>query len=80
MIGMDEPTAGVDIGTKLEIVDIIRQLADQGKGVIVISSEMPELLAVSDRIYVLRDGQFKTVLNREDITTEEQLHHMIQGD
>ena len=57
---MDEPTAGVDIGTKTEILDMIRDLADAGKGVIVISSEYPELLAVSDRILVLRDGAVST--------------------
>ena len=53
---MDEPTAGVDIGTKTEIVQRIRELADSGKAVIVISSELAELLAVSDRVLVLRDG------------------------
>src|SRR5439155_702603 len=56
---MDEPTAGVDIGAKVEIVNIIRQLADSGKGVIVISSEFPELLAVSDRVLVLQNGTVK---------------------
>ncbi len=53
---MDEPTAGVDIGTKSEIVGIIRELADSGQGIIVISSEYPELLAVSDRVLIMRDG------------------------
>ena len=51
---IDEPTAGVDIGTKSEILDMIRELADAGKAVIVISSEYPELLAVSDRVLVLQ--------------------------
>lgn len=77
---MDEPTAGVDIGTKLEIIETIRALAAQGKGIIVISSEMPELLALSDRIYVLRHGTFKAALPRQDIAAEEQLHHILQGD
>lgn len=51
---MDEPTAGVDIGTKQEIIEMIRQLASQGKGVIIISSELSELLAVSDRLLILK--------------------------
>lgn len=53
---LDEPTAGVDIGTKSEILDMVRELASAGKAVIVISSEYPELLAVSDRVLVLKDG------------------------
>jgi ribose transport system ATP-binding protein len=76
---MDEPTAGVDIGTKAEILDMIRGLADAGKGVIVISSELPELLAVSDRVLVLRDGTVHRELHRRDIPTEEALQLAVQG-
>ena len=76
---MDEPTAGVDIGTKSEILDMIRNLADEGKGVIVISSEYPELLAVSDRVVVLKDGAVLTVLDRSDIPDEESLQLAVQG-
>ncbi|HEY8869316.1 MAG TPA: sugar ABC transporter ATP-binding protein [Candidatus Limnocylindrales bacterium] len=76
---MDEPTAGVDIGTKGEIVSMIRAFADQGNSVIIISSELPELLAVSDRILILRDGQVERELDRADIHQEEDLHHAIQG-
>jgi ribose transport system ATP-binding protein len=76
---MDEPTAGVDIGTKSEILDMIRGLADAGKGVIVISSELPELLAVSDRVLVLRDGTVHRELHRRDIPTEEALQLAVQG-
>ncbi|MGQ0609289.1 MAG: sugar ABC transporter ATP-binding protein [Chloroflexota bacterium] len=75
---MDEPTAGVDIGTKGEIVSMIRAFADQGNSVIIISSELPELLAVSDRVLILRDGQVERELDRGDITREEELHHAIQ--
>jgi putative multiple sugar transport system ATP-binding protein len=53
---LDEPTRGIDVGAKAEIYTIIRNLADQGKGVIMISSELPELLGVSDRIYTLFEG------------------------
>lgn len=76
---MDEPTAGVDIGAKTEIVGMIRQLADAGKGIIVISSELPELLAVSDRVLVLRSGRVDRELDRREIESEEALHHVVQG-
>ena len=76
---LDEPTAGVDIGTKSEILEMIRNLADEGKAVIVISSEYPELLAVSDRILVLRDGAISADLPRSDIADEETLQLAVQG-
>lgn len=76
---LDEPTAGVDIQAKTEILGIIRELADAGKGVIVISSEPAELLAVSDRLIVLRDGRLVREMERKTITTEEELHHAIQS-
>jgi len=76
---MDEPTAGVDIGTKTEILTMIRTLAEEGKGVIVISSEYAELLAVSDRVLVLRDGAVQQELDRSDIADEESLQHAVQG-
>jgi ribose transport system ATP-binding protein len=76
---MDEPTAGVDIGAKTEILDIIRRLADEGKGIIMISSELAELLAVSDRVLVLQDGTVKQEMERSDIESEEALHHAVQS-
>jgi len=76
---MDEPTAGVDIGTKTEILDTIRGLADEGMGVLVISSEYPELLAVSDRVVVLRNGAVHRVLARADIPDEQSLQLSVQG-
>jgi ribose transport system ATP-binding protein len=76
---LDEPTAGVDIGTKSEILDMIRELADAGKAVIVISSEYPELLAVSDRVLVLRDGSITRELDRSEIADEESLQLAVQG-
>src|SRR6266446_4125088 len=75
---MDEPTAGVDIGAKVEIVDVIRQLADSGKGVIVISSEFPELLALSDRLLVLQNGTVKLQLQRREIESEQELQQIVQ--
>jgi putative multiple sugar transport system ATP-binding protein len=55
---LDEPTRGIDVGAKYEIYTIINELAESGKGVIVISSEMPELLGICDRIYVMNEGRF----------------------
>jgi ribose transport system ATP-binding protein len=76
---MDEPTAGVDIGTKSEILDFVRKIADSGKSVILISSELPELLSVSDRILVLKDGRISKSLNRDEVPNEEFLQLAIQG-
>jgi ribose transport system ATP-binding protein len=76
---LDEPTAGVDIGTKSEILDMIRELANAGKAVIVISSEYPELLAVSDRVLVLRDGSIIRDIPRSEIADEEYLQRAVQG-
>jgi len=55
---LDEPTRGIDVGAKYEIYAIINELAAQGKAIIMISSEMPELLGVADRIYVMNEGRF----------------------
>ena len=76
---MDEPTAGVDIGTKSEIIEMIRQLAREGKGVIFISSELQELLAVCDRILVIKQGRIEQELHRKEISSEERLHQILQG-
>ena len=70
---------GVDIGAKSEIVDIIRGMADKGMAVLVISSELEELMAISDRILVLHGGRITQRMNRRDVATEEELHHAIQG-
>lgn len=76
---LDEPTAGVDIGTKSEILEMVRGLADEGKGVIVISSEYPELLAVSDRVLIVREGTVTQDLARDEIPDEESLQLAVQG-
>jgi putative multiple sugar transport system ATP-binding protein len=54
---LDEPTRGIDVGAKYEIYTIMNQLADQGRGIVMISSEMPELLGMCDRIYVMNEGR-----------------------
>jgi len=76
---MDEPTAGVDIGTKGEIIEIVRQLAGEGKGVIFVSSELQELLAVCDRILIIKKGKVEQELDRNQISSEERLHQILQG-
>ena len=76
---LDEPTIGVDIGAKSEIVDTVRARADKGMAVLVISSELEELMAISDRILVLHGGRIAQSMNRRDVATEEELHHAIQG-
>ncbi len=67
---LDEPTRGIDIGAKYEIYSIINELADAGKAVIVISSEMPELLGICDRICVMNDGAFVGEFDRAEATQE----------
>ncbi|MCA4133488.1 multiple monosaccharide ABC transporter ATP-binding protein [Arthrobacter sp. M4] len=67
---LDEPTRGIDVGAKYEIYGIIQTLANQGKGVIVISSELPELLGLSDRIYTIFEGTVTGVLNKDEASQE----------
>jgi len=66
----DEPTAGIDVGVKFEIYNLINQLAKEGIGVIVISSDMLELLGICDRIAVMCEGRLTGMLSREEATQE----------
>lgn len=67
---LDEPTRGIDVGAKAEVHQIIDELAQQGMGIILISSDLPEVLAMSDRIVVMREGRQMAVLNRSEATQE----------
>nr|CAD6411368.1 sugar ABC transporter ATP-binding protein [Rhizobium sp. Q54] len=67
---LDEPTRGIDVGAKYEIYSIINELADAGKAVIVISSEMPELIGICDRIMVMHEGDFVGEVAGEEATQE----------
>lgn len=67
---VDEPTHGIDVGSKAAIYEIVRQLAKKGKGVILISSELPELLALADRILVFRNGRLSGDMTRAEATEE----------
>jgi ribose transport system ATP-binding protein len=66
----DEPTRGIDVGAKQEIYELIRQLADDGKAIMLISSEIPELIGLSDRILVMREGQIVGTLEKGHATQE----------
>lgn len=67
---LDEPTRGVDVGAKAEVHRVIRQLAEQGTAILAISSDLPEVLALSTRIGVMRQGRLVEVLNRKDASEE----------
>ena len=69
----DEPTRGVDVATKAELHRLIRALADAGKAVLVISSELPEILALADRIVVMREGGVAGQLAASEATAERVL-------
>ena len=67
---VDEPTRGIDVGAKSEIHTIISNLAGAGKGIIMISSEMPEVMGMADRIVVMHEGRMTGVIDRKDFTQE----------
>lgn len=67
---LDEPTRGIDVGAKYEIYRLIHELADQGKAVIIISSELPELLGITDRIYTIFEGKITGVIDRHEAEQE----------
>jgi inositol transport system ATP-binding protein len=71
---LDEPTRGVDVGAKGEIHHLICELAKSGKAIIMISSEMPEVLSISDRIIVMHEGNYSGQLMRDEATQEKVMH------
>lgn len=70
---MDEPTRGIDVGAKFEIYQLMIELAERDKAVMMVSSEMPELLGVTDRILVMSNGRLAGIVNTKDTTQEEIL-------
>jgi ribose transport system ATP-binding protein len=66
----DEPTRGIDVGAKSEIYDLLEDLAAQGRAIIVISSELPEVLRLSHRIAVMCEGRLTGIIDRHDATQE----------
>lgn len=73
----DEPTRGIDVGAKQEIYSLIETLAHAGKSIIVVSSELPEILRLADRVLVMRAGQIGAELRRDELTEEVILYHAI---
>ncbi|WCT56920.1 sugar ABC transporter ATP-binding protein [Paenibacillus kyungheensis] len=76
---LDEPTRGIDVGAKYEIYTIINRLADEGKTVLVISSELPEILGICDRIYVMNAGRITGEVNRQEATQEKLMTYMTRS-
>jgi putative multiple sugar transport system ATP-binding protein len=76
---LDEPTRGIDVGAKYEIYRIINELAAAGKGIMMISSELPELLGICDRIYVMNDGAFVGEFEKADATQEKIMHAIMRN-
>jgi putative multiple sugar transport system ATP-binding protein len=77
---LDEPTRGIDVGAKYEIYTIINELAASGKGILFISSEMPELLGMCDRIIVMSEGRFAGELAASEASQEKIMHMFINAD
>ena len=77
---LDEPTRGIDVGAKYEIYCIMNQLASEGKTVIMISSEMPELLGMCDRLYIMNEGRIVGEMNAEDATQESIMSCILQSE
>lgn len=76
---LDEPTRGIDVGGKLEVYLLINELAKNGAGVILISSELPEILGMCDRILVMCRGEIAAELSREEATQEKILYYAAGG-
>jgi ribose transport system ATP-binding protein len=70
VIMLDEPTRGVDVGTKIEIYQLINDLAEKGVGVVMVSSELSEIIGMCDRALVMKQGEIKGVLDNKELTEE----------
>ena len=77
MLILDEPTRGIDVGAKFEIYTLMAELAAAGKCIVMISSEMPELLGMCDRIYVMNEGRFVAEFSAAEATQEKIMHAIV---
>ena len=77
---LDEPTRGIDVGAKYEIYTIINQLAAQGKAILVISSEMPELLGITDRVYVMNEGRIVGEMPTSEASQEKIMRSIVRAE
>ena len=75
IIILDEPTKGVDIGSKAAVHEFMAELAEQGLAIIMVSSEIPEVLGMSDRVIVMREGRMVTELNENNLQPETLVRH-----
>ncbi len=75
----DEPTRGVDVGAKQDIYHLMVQLCKEGKGIIMISSDMPEVIAMSDRVIIMKDGKISAEVEKEEIDSETILDYALGG-
>ena len=73
----DEPTRGIDIGAKAEIYSLIERLAAEGKSIVVVSSELPEIIRLADRVLVMRQGRIAAQLEREDLSEQTIVAHAV---
>ena len=76
---LDEPTRGIDVGAKYEIYTIVDALASEGKGILMISSEMPELLGMCDRIYVMNEGRFVAEYTAAEASQEKIMRAIVNS-
>jgi ABC-type sugar transport system ATPase subunit len=76
---MDEPTRGIDVGAKKAIYDIMRKLSREGIAIIMISSELPEILGMSDRIAVMRSGRIVKIISREEASQTLVMQYAVEG-
>lgn len=79
IIVLDEPTRGIDVNAKMEIYHIIVNLAEQGKSIVLISSEMQEIIGLCDRVYVMYEGRVTGVLDKEKLTQQQIMHYATGG-
>lgn len=77
---LDEPTRGVDVGAKKEIYSIINQLAERGVAILMISSELPEVLGMADRVLIMHEGKLAGELSKEEMTQEKIMHYATGGE
>jgi ribose transport system ATP-binding protein len=79
LLMLDEPTRGIDVGAKSEIYGIIRQLSQEGKSILIFSSELPEIMNICDSIHLLWDGSLRASMRNSDDIDSEEIMHIVTG-
>ena len=75
---LDDPTRGIDVGTKSEIYSLVNEIAMHGTTIIFISSELPEVIKLSDRVAVIKNGEIKVILDSSDLSQESVIKFAIE--